>query len=263
MNDMSPAPAQREAGLLTAFVDMADTLVDDYDVVDLLHRLVEHCVELLDAGAAGLMLADQRGSLQVLASSTDHARFIELFQLQANEGPCLDAYRTGEAIITEDLTASTTEHRWPSFAPEAARQGFAAVHAVPLRLRREIIGALNLFGHRPGPLSEQDLLVARALADTATIGILQERAITRAETLTEQLQTALNNRNTIEQAKGLLAHAGNLDIDDTFGILRAYGRHHATGLSEIALQLVAGQLDPRTVLDHPARQQARKPPAAR
>lgn len=248
MNSAAPSSTEREARLLQAFVQMADTLVDDYDVADVLHQLVEHCAELLDAAAAGLLLSDQRGGLQVLASSTEQTRLLELFQLQANEGPCLECFRTGEPVLVPDLTAATK--RWPRFAPEAVREGFASVHAVPLRLRGDTIGALNLFGHTPGPLAEQDVRVARALADTATIGILQERAIRRAEVLTEQLQTALNNRITIEQAKGVLAQTGNLDMNQAFQALRAYGHNHGFRLSDIAHQLVTGSLDSREVLAH-------------
>jgi GAF domain-containing protein len=252
MTDTSSAAA-REGRVVAAFVEMAETLVADYDVVDVLHRLVEHTVELLDAAAAGLMLSDQRGSLQVLASSTEAARLLELFQLQADEGPCLDSYRTGEPVLVDDISATTTGRRWPSFAREAHRQGFASVHAVPLRLRGDVIGALNLFGHHTGSLPTADLRLAQALADTATIGILQERAIRRGEVLTEQLQTALNSRVIIEQAKGVLAHAGNLDMDLTFAVLRDYARHHSTRLSDIATQLATATLDPRTVLAHHAR----------
>ncbi len=246
MTDTSSTATAREARMVGAFVEMADTLVADYDVVDVLHRLVEHCVEILDAAAAGLLLADQRGSLQVLASSTEKVRLLELFQLQANEGPCMDAYRTGEPILIDDLAAAAK--RWPSFAPQALEQGFAAVHAVPLRLRGEVIGALNLFGRRVSRLSPADLRVAQALADTATIGILQERAIRRGEVLTEQLQTALNTRLIIEQAKGVLFHAGGLDMDDTFDLLRRYCRSHSARLSDVATLLATAALDPRVVL---------------
>jgi GAF domain-containing protein len=252
MDSASPSPEQREPRLVQAFVEVADTLVDDYDAAEMLHQLAEDCVELLDAAAAGLMLSDQRGSLQVLASSTERTRLLELFQLQANEGPCLESFHTGQPVLVADLTAEDT--RWPAFVPEAVREGFASVHAVPLRLRGEIIGALNIFGAQPGPLSEADLRVAQALADVATIGILSERAIRRGEVLTEQLQTALNNMVTIEQAKGLLAHAGDLDMDQAFQVLRGYGRAHSTRLSEIAYQLVTGGLDTADVLVH---QQAR------
>jgi GAF domain-containing protein len=225
---------------------MADTLVDDYDVADVLHQLTQHCVRLLDAAAAGLVLADQRGSLQVLASSTERTRMLELFQLQANEGPCLDCFNTGRPILVSDLKAE--RDRWPAFADTALREGFRAVHAVPLRLRREVIGALNLFGTQPMAMTEQDLTVARALADTATIGILQERAIHRGEVLTEQLQTALNSRTTIEQAKGLLAHAGGLDMGEAFEALRSYGRARSARLSVVAGELVTGVLAPDQIL---------------
>lgn len=217
-----PSSAERETQLLQAFVEMADTLVDDYDVADLLHLLVNNCVRLLGSAAAGLMLSDQRGSLQVLASSTERTRLLELFQLQVDEGPCLEAFHSGEMVAAEDLSAESS--RWPRFAPEALNQGFRSVHAVPLRLRKQTIGALNLFGTATGTLSDRDLQVARALADAATIGILQERAIRRAEVLTEQLQTALNNRVTIEQAKGILAQAGNLDQRRSDE--RGAARHH-------------------------------------
>ncbi len=253
MTDTPSTTTAREARVVGAFVEMADTLVDDYDVVDVLHRLVEHCVELLDSAAAGLLLADQRGSLQVMASSTQEVRLLELFQLQADEGPCMEAFRTGEPVLIADLSASS--RRWPSFAPQALAQGFASVHAVPLRLRGEVIGALNLFGRHTGRLTPADLQLARALADTATIGILQERAIRRGEVLTEQLQTALNSRVIIEQAKGVLFHAGGLDMGETFDILRGYCRSHSARMSDIATQLATATLDPRVLLeDHADRE---------
>ncbi|WP_424187088.1 GAF and ANTAR domain-containing protein [Actinokineospora sp. G85] len=225
---------------------MADTLVDDYDIAELLHQLVTYCVSLLNADAAGLVLCDQRGNLRVLASSTEETRLLELFQVQTNEGPCLDCVTIGEPVFVPDLGAETA--RWPQFVPRALAQGFAAVHAIPLRLRRETIGALNLFGERPGRLRAQDTDLARALADTATIGIMQERAIHRGEVLTEQLQNALNNRVTIEQAKGVLSHAGQVDMDAAFQALRAYGRRNNARLSDVARQIVTQTLDPRVIL---------------
>lgn len=241
-----PTSAQRETRLLQAFVQMADTLVDDYDVADVLHQLVEHCVQLLDAAAAGLLLSDQRGGLRVMASSTEQTWLLELFQIQANEGPCLDCVRSGELVHVADLATMTD--RWPRFAPEALEQGFVSVHAIPLRLRQDTIGALNLFGRHPGSMPEADVDAARALADTATIGILQERAIHRGEVLTEQLQTALNNRIVIEQAKGVLSYATQLDMEGTFQALRAYSRNNNTRLTEIARQLVTGALAPQDIV---------------
>jgi hypothetical protein len=242
LSGTTPPGAQRETRLLAAFVQLADTMVDDYDVVDLLHQLATDCVEILDVAAAGLLLSSQRSrdDLQILASSTEQARLLELFQLQSNEGPCLDCVRTGEPVLVPDLHAAV--QRWPRFAPQALREGFARVHAVPLRLRRETIGALNLFGGQSGPLPDQDLLVARALADTATIGILQQRAIRRGEILTEQLEYALNSRIVIEQAKGVLAQAGNLDMDQAFQALRGYTRSHNARLSDTAHRVVTGAL---------------------
>lgn len=245
MNQPATSGVTRERRLLHAFVDAADTLVDDYDVTEMLHQLAVHCVELLDAAAAGFMLSDQRGSLQVVASSTERTRLLELFEIQADEGPCLDCFRTGDPVLVPDLAAETD--RWPQFAPEATREGFGSVHAVPMRLRQETIGALNLFGHDPGTLNGQDLRVARALADVATIGILHERAIRHSEVLTEQLQTALNYRVTIEQAKGLLANACELDMDEAWELLRAHARNSRTRASDIAHQLVTGQLRPDAI----------------
>lgn len=249
MNDPALSGVPRELRLLQAFVDAADTLVDDYDVTEMLHQLAVHCVELLDAGAAGFMLSDQRGSLQVLASSNERTQLLELFQIQADEGPCLDSFRTGQPVLVSDLSES--ERRWPLFAPEAMRENYRSVHALPMRLRQETIGALNLFGHQPGAINEQDLLVAGALADVATIGILQERAIRRGEVVTEQLQEALNNRVTIEQAKGLLAHAHGVDMNEAWEQLRTHSRDNRTRVSDVAYRLVTGELPPAALL--PAR----------
>jgi GAF domain-containing protein len=236
----------RESRLLQAFVEVADTLVDDYDIADVLHQLVDHCVDLLDATAAGLLLSDQRGGMELMAASTENTRLLELFQLQVDEGPCLDCFRTGEMVLVADITVAAD--RWPHFAPRAVEQGFRSVHAVPLRLRRQVIGALNLFNTEPGPMDPQDLRIARALADTATIGILQERAIRHGEVLTEQLQTALNSRIMIEQAKGILAYAGKIDMDLAFSCLRRYSRNTGTRLGEVTHRLVNGSLPAEDVL---------------
>ncbi|MCU1641323.1 MAG: transcriptional regulator [Nocardia sp.] len=249
MSDAQLSSGERESRLLDAFVQMADTLVDDYDVVDVLHELVSQCVQLFDAAAAGILMSDQRGGLQMLASSTEQAAMLELYQIQTSEGPCWDCVHSGEPVLVADLTEAAD--RWPKFVPQALNEGFAAVHAIPMRLRHETIGALNLFGCTPEPMHEQDVRVAQALADTATIGILQERAIHRSEILTEQLQGALVNRVTIEQAKGVLAQAGNLDMDQAFQALRSYGRRRSTRLTEVARQLTTGEIRPTTVLnDH-------------
>src|SRR5688500_12126665 len=187
--------------LADVFVEMADALVDDFDVIDFLHVLTERCVQLLGVSAAGLLLSDQ-STLQVVAASSERTRLLELFQLQTDQGPCVDCFRTGKPVSVADLPSAG---RWPQFTAAAAEVGFAAVHALPMRLRTEVIGALNLFDTEPGPLDDGRLRVGQALADVATIGLLQQRAIRRRDVITEQLQIALNSRILIEQAKGVLA----------------------------------------------------------
>ncbi|WP_405496711.1 GAF domain-containing protein [Nocardia sp. NBC_00511] len=235
-----------ESRLLDAFAQMADVLVDDYDTADVLHVLVTQCVLLLDTAAAGILMADQHGGMQMLASSNEQAATLELYQLQAHEGPCWDTVRCGEPVFVADL--GTTADRWPRFVPRALAAGFVSVHTIPLRLRQEVIGALNIFGREPKALSERDIQAATALADIATIGILQERAIGRSVELTDQLQRALVNRVTIEQAKGILAQAGNLDMNQAFQALRAYGRRRSTRLTDVAYQLTTGAIWPDTIL---------------
>jgi GAF domain-containing protein len=233
----------REKELADAFVDLADTLVGDFDVADLLYRLVEHSVHLLDVAQAGLLLSDQRGRLQLMASSSEKTKLLELFQLQADEGPCMESYRTGSQVAVADL--DQVAKRWPSFVPAALGHGYRAVHAFPLRLRQNIIGALNLFNTEPGDLAEDDRHVAQALADTATIGIIQERAIARSEIVVEQLEGALRSRVVIEQAKGVLAERETLSMDAAFALLRTHARNTGTRLTELAHQVVTG-----TVLIH-------------
>jgi transcriptional regulator with GAF, ATPase, and Fis domain len=238
--------AAREARLIRSFVRLADTLVDEYDLVELLQWLVEDCVDLLDAGAAGLLLSDQRGHLHVMASSSEQTRLLELFQLQSDQGPCLECFMTGEAVLAADL--SDKAHHWPLFAAEAQRQGFRSVHALPMRLRSETIGALNLFRTQAGPLPDADLQVGQALADVATIGILHHRALVLSEVVGGQLQIALNSRVIIEQAKGVLAEREQLDVDHAFGRLRRYARDNNLALLNVARGVVEGALDLRSAV---------------
>jgi len=226
----------REEQLYEAFVEAADTLVDDFDVIDFLHTLAERCVHLLDVDAAGLMLADQHGTLRATAASSENARLLELFELQTDAGPCLDAFHTGRAVVNADLRAN--HERWPRFAEAAAANGFIAVHALPLRLRDSVIGALNLFS--AGPLSDADTRAGQALADVATIGILAQRNIHQAELLTVQLQTALHSRVTIEQAKGMLAERLQISVDEAFNLLRQHARSHNLRLSDLARDVAQG-----------------------
>lgn len=228
--------------LHAAFIEFADTFVDDYDVVEFLHRLAERCVELFDAAEAGIMLADANGTLQYVASSSERMRLIDLFQLQHNEGPCVDAYHSGSAVfssLTDDLTT-----RWPHFAPHARELGFQSATGLPMRLRTDVIGALNLFSTAPEPLEPEDERIAQALADIATIGILQERALSDSRIVTSQLEGALQSRVVIEQAKGFIAEHNHVSVDDAFTLLRGYARHHHRLLRQTAADIIDGTISP-------------------
>jgi transcriptional regulator with GAF, ATPase, and Fis domain len=224
--------------LSETFVELTDTLVAGFDVIDFLHVLTDRSVQLLDVSAAGLLLADPRGELRVVAASSEAARLLELFQLQNDQGPCLDCFRSGRPVACADLAAAAT--RWPRFAPAARQAGFAAVQALPMRLREQVIGALNLFRAGPGALAPAEIRVGQALADVATISLLHERSMRHSDTVNEQLQTALNSRVIIEQAKGKLAERLGVDTDQAFSLLRDRARTSNRRLSDLARAFVDG-----------------------
>ena len=218
------------------FVELADTLVDDYDIIDFLGTLAQRVVELLDLSACGVLLADHHGDLNLLAASSEETRLLELFQLQNSQGPCLECYRSGNSVQSDDLTAARS--RWPLFAPAAVASGYRSVQALPMRLRNEVIGTMNLFSSAPGPFTSEKLELGQALADTATIGILHERTVRRHEEVTDQLEAALNSRILIEQAKGVLAQRLNITIDQAFRALRGHARNTNTKITALAGAIV-------------------------
>jgi GAF domain-containing protein len=222
--------------LAEVFVEVADTLVDDFDVIEFLESLTRHTAEVSDTASAGLLLTDAHGQLQYMASSSSSVKLLELFQLQYQEGPCLDCFRTETAVVNSDLHHAGS--RWPLFAPRAVEAGFQSVHAFPLRHRQKVIGALNLFSTDVGDLKPTDVRIIQCLADIATIGLLQERTIRSAEILTEQLQSALNSRITIEQAKGVLARTHGVGVDAAFDLMRGYARNNNLRLSDVARAVV-------------------------
>lgn len=238
----------REQLIVRAFVELADSLARGFDAVDLLDRLAHSCVAILDVASAGLLLADQLGRLHVLAASSQAARELEVFQLQRDEGPCRDCYHSGVEIDVPDLAAEVD--RWPQFVPRATAAGFASVHVVPLRLRSEVLGALGLFGTGVGALDSEDHVLAQALADVASVALVQERAAADREALAAQLQRALSNRVVLEQAKGLLAHAGDMDVGRAFDLLRRYARDNNLRLTDVAAAVVARTLSSDQVLTH-------------
>lgn len=223
--------------LVRVFVEVADTLVDEFDLVEFLHMVTVRTSELVDAQAAGLLLSDEHGALQFMAASDEGTEILELFQVQAHEGPCQDCYRTGTHVVNADLRNAS--ERWPLFAPRAVEAGFRAVHAFPMRLRKEVIGALNLFSTNAHQMDPHDMDVVQALADVATIGLLQERTIRQSELLSEQLQGALNSRVVIEQAKGVVAQLYDRSVDEAFDLLRSYSRRHRVRLGDVAREAVA------------------------
>lgn len=230
----------REATLARTLVELADTLVADFDVVELLTLLTDRCVEVLDVGAAGIMLVAPEGDLRVMASSSEVMRLLELFELQSAEGPCLDCYRTGQPVVNEDL--ATSNGRWPEFKAEALEAGFHSVHALPMRLRGTVIGALGLFHRGTGEMQQADVAVAQAFADVATIALVQHRAALEAQLVNEQLQYALNSRVVIEQAKGMVAEREGLDMEQAFARLRNHARNHNLRLANVAQDVIVGTL---------------------
>ncbi len=230
----------KEIALARAMVELADTLVDDFDVVEFFTLVTTRSVELLDVSAAGLLVVNPKGNLKVMASSSEAVHLLELFELQSEEGPCLDCYREGEFVLAEDL--AMLAQRWPRFATAALEAGFRSAHAVPMRLRGTVIGALNLFGTEPGELRAADCAAAQALADVATIAILQHRAVLQALELNAQLSRALSSRVLIEQAKGMLAAQAELDMDQAFSRLRDHARRHNLLLDSVAQAFVEGEL---------------------
>jgi GAF domain-containing protein len=241
----------REGDVVRSLVEMADTLVDDYDVIDLLTHLADRCVSLLNVSAAGVLLASPAGTLGLAASSSEAMRLLELLELQAEEGPCLEAFRSGEPTGHEDLVAASG--RWPSFSAAALEAGFRSASALPLRLREVTIGALNLLCVSRSPMDEADIVVAQAFADLATLSVLQYRASARAQRLSEQLSAALASRVVIEQAKGVISERADITLAEAFSRLRAYARNRNLLLTTVAQAAVDGTLDPLAWAAPPAR----------
>ena len=254
---MEASPILQVDTISGVFVEVADTLVDDFDIIEFLRRVATHASDIGGGSAVGLMLSDETGRLQFMAASSEDAALLELFQLQTAQGPCMDCHRTGKPVVNSDLATATSG--WPLFAPRAMQLGFRAVHAFPMRHRNRVIGAMNLFGREPAPVAAPHTSrVLQALADVATIGIIQERAIAQAETLTEQLQAALSSRVVIEQAKGAVARSFEIGVDEAFERIRAHARRHNLKLTDLARRVVTepesiSELDPAAGPTRPLR----------
>jgi transcriptional regulator with GAF, ATPase, and Fis domain len=246
------AGADREYRIGRAFVSLADTLVDEFDLAEFLHMLVDHCVDLLEVDAAGVLLADQRGGVRMAAASSEKAELLAVFAADTHGGPCVECVRTGQPVFSTDLAAET--ERWPRFAAAAEACGFGAAHALPMRLRHDVIGALSLLNTDVSGVHSMSTQLGQALADVATVGVLQQRSIDHSEILTEQLQTALNTRVLIEQAKGMLAahSGGTLTPEQAFTALRGYARSHHQRLSDLSRKVIDGKADVQAITTHGA-----------
>ncbi|MCM2416975.1 GAF and ANTAR domain-containing protein [Streptomyces sp. RKAG293] len=237
----------REQQLSRVFVEIADSLIDDFDVIDFLQQLSVRCMELLDVAAVGILLADEHGILRVLAASDERTRLLEFFATQHDQGPCVECFQSGQPRTNIDLTDFRSTDDWPQFATQAQEIGFVATNALPLRLRGRIIGALSLFQTDPSPLGYQDVSLAQAMADIATIAILQQRTLAQSETERGQLQYALTSRIVLEQVKGILAERWQLSVDDAFAAFRHYARDHNLKLAALARDITDGTFDTDTI----------------
>lgn len=236
----------RESRLGTTFVKLADTLVNDFKVPDLLHELAETCVELLDTDAAGILLASPTGGLHQAGSSDADGALLAVLDVMHDRGPGVVSHATGSVVDVADVTA---DHRWADIAPTCALADYRAVTAVPLSLRHESIGALVMFRTTTGRMDPTDLEIAQALADVASIGLVQARLLRETQIVAEQLEHALESRVVIEQAKGIIAEQGQVAVDVAFGMFRSYARSHQRSLTDVATDIVAGTL---TAADFPA-----------
>jgi GAF domain-containing protein len=225
----------REARVNAAFVAVADTLTKDFDVVDLLHTLVEQCTEILDTTAGGLMLVDGDGELQLMTSTSEGADLVEVMQIAAADGPCIECFRTGVAVSVPNIQG--IDGKWPEFTKAAVQSGFHSAHATPLKLRGTVIGTMNLFAEKPEALNDRDAALAQALADVATIGILQERLVREGNILAEQLHAALDSRIVIEQAKGMISASLNIEMDAAFAVLRGHARNNNLTIRYVAEEI--------------------------
>lgn len=249
--------ADREQAVTEAFVSLATSLADGADVVDLLSGLAEDTTRLLDVASTGMLLADRRRVLHVVAASSEATRTLEVFQVQRAQGPCLDCYRSGKPVTVSDLRSESA--RWPLFTRAAADAGFTSVHAVPMRLRDQVLGTIGLFGTTVGALGEEDLRLGQALAYVAAVALVQEKAAADRDLINAQLQTALDSRVVLEQAKGVLSQRGGLDMDAAFAVLRGYARDHNLRLTEVARAVVTRDLPPELLLGHAATRAGGRP----
>ncbi|MEU3464733.1 ANTAR domain-containing protein [Streptomyces sp. NPDC006733] len=234
----------REQRIARTFVELADTLVEDFDVIDFLHQMTVRCQELLDVTSAAVFLAHPGLQLHSPAPCDSAPDLQRVLEAACDQGPAVDAHRTALTVATHDVADATA--RWPQFAPLLQHAGYPQATAVPMRLRQDVIGSLLLLHTGNQPLNADDLALVQALADVATIGLIQARALREQHTVTAQLHTALQSRIVIEQAKGILAARSNITPNQAFEALRQHARHHRILLRAVARDVIDNGLTPAT-----------------
>jgi GAF domain-containing protein len=230
-----------------AFADVVGSvaealLSDELDLIDVLDQLLMACLSILGVDAAAVLIDDQNGHLIPVASSSEEARLLELFQVHMNQGPCLDAIRGGTTVFSHDL--QDERERWPAFCDAALEIGYHSVVAVPMRLNGTTIGGLNIFSNQAGQQSDERRRLGTALGHLAALAISHQQSARRSAALAEQLQHALSSRVVIEQAKGVLAERLDLTMEAAFDRIRRYARDHNQKLGEVCAGVISGEITP-------------------
>ncbi|MGW0903191.1 ANTAR domain-containing protein [Streptomyces sp. NPDC002853] len=232
----------REQHIARTFVELADTLVEDFDVIDFLHQMTVRCQELLDVTDAAVFLAHPNLNLHSPAPCDPSPALQDVVDAACRQGPAVDAHRTTRPVASLRLVDAAA--RWPQFTPHLLNAGYTLATALPMRLRQDNIGSLLLLHTGDRALNPDDLALAQALADAATIGLIQARTIRQQHTVNEQLHGALQSRIIIEQAKGVLAARSNVTLNQAFDVLRRYARQHRILLSRVARDVIESGLTP-------------------
>lgn len=230
----------RETWLAETLVELADTSASEFVDTEYLRTLASRLRILLAPAEIGLIIGAERGRPRLAAATSDRTRDLVTFELQHDDGPCVRAYRNGETVLNQDVSGA--EQPWPRFAEKARAVGVRFASALPMRRHADIVGAVGILDARGSTVSAQDIALARTLAEAATIGLRQQRALEVSTQRSTQLQHALDSRIVIEQAKGMVAARLGLSLGEAFGLLRDHSRQHNERLAEVAAKVIRQEL---------------------